>query len=385
MRPTRLVAAALLALSALAGAAQALERFPPPDFETQYRQPVLTFQTRSTEARQWADAGLLVAAMLAGAWLLLARRSRRGMVVLGLASLAWFGFYRMGCICPVGSVQNVCAALLDPARGVPLVVVVLFMAPLVFALFAGRVFCGGVCPLGAIQDVFLFRPVRTPRFIDESLGLLRYLVLGAVVYVVATESFFPLCRFDPFVNLFRFGGRLSTLAWGASMLVLAMFLGRPFCRYVCPYGGLLAILSRWTGRGVGVTPDVCIKCSLCDGACPFGAILRPADEYRAPLRARLAAWLGGAAGTAALAAGGYAASGGRAASAMLGGWFGLVIGVKLVSLCYRGARPEYRVNQAECLSCGRCYMACPMERKRRRERGAAREGGQERIGTDGSR
>jgi polyferredoxin len=51
-----------------------------------------------------------------------------------------------------------------------------------------------------------------------------------------------------------------------------MFVGRPYCRYLCPYGGLLAWCSRLARRGVTITPDKELDCGLCNGACPYGAI-----------------------------------------------------------------------------------------------------------------
>ena len=51
-----------------------------------------------------------------------------------------------------------------------------------------------------------------------------------------------------------------------------MFIGRPYCRYLCPYGALLAILSRFSWHGVTITPDEELDCGLCIDACPFGSI-----------------------------------------------------------------------------------------------------------------
>ena len=72
--------------------------------------------------------------------------------MLAIACLAYFGFYREGCICPIGSIQNVAVALVDPDYAVPYFVIGIFLLPLAAALFFGRVFCGGVCALGAVQE-----------------------------------------------------------------------------------------------------------------------------------------------------------------------------------------------------------------------------------------
>src|SRR5262249_53173468 len=93
---------------------------------------------------QIADVVLMGGAMATSGWLVLKRRSRRALVWLSIGSLAYFGFYREGCICPVGSIQNVAAAVANPHYSIPIVVTTTFVLPLVMALFVGRAFCGGV-------------------------------------------------------------------------------------------------------------------------------------------------------------------------------------------------------------------------------------------------
>ncbi|NIL97025.1 MAG: 4Fe-4S binding protein, partial [Planctomycetales bacterium] len=60
-----------------------------------------------------------------------------------------------------------------------------FLLPLVFTLFFGRTFCAAVCPLGAVQELVSVRHVRVPRWLDQSLGMLAYIYLGAAVILAA--------------------------------------------------------------------------------------------------------------------------------------------------------------------------------------------------------
>jgi NAD-dependent dihydropyrimidine dehydrogenase PreA subunit len=221
------------------------------------------------------DVVLLAAAMGASFWLVVRRRSRYAALGLTIASLAYFGFYREGCICPIGSIQNVSVALTDPGYAIPMVVTAIFFLPLLAALFVGRAFCGGVCPLGAMQELVVLRPVRVPRRLDRALGLLKYVYLGLAVILAIQPSIardFVICRFDPFVGFFRRDGFAHMMAIGGGFLVLGMFVGRPYCRYLCPYGGLLAWVSRLAPRGVTITPGRELDCGLCADACPYGAI-----------------------------------------------------------------------------------------------------------------
>ncbi len=269
---------AMLAGSLAATVPQAPPRFPPPDFTPDYQMPASTYPGARATWRDFADVAVLGAALSAAAYLALKRRSRNGILALSIFSLAYFGFYRAGCICPIGGIQNVTLALVNRSYAVPLVAVLFFALPLVFALLFGRVFCGGVCPLGAIQDLVLIRPVRVPLWLQKALGVLPLVYLGAAVLFAALDTMFIICRYDPFVSFFRLGGSFGMLVAGGVVLLLSVFIGRPYCRFACPYRVLLGLCSRVAWRHATVTPDECITCSLCEGECPFGAIRRPTPE-----------------------------------------------------------------------------------------------------------
>lgn len=234
----------------------------------------------TTIGRQIFDLVLLAVAMGLAAWITLKRRSRALAVALTISCLAYFGFFREGCICPIGSIQNVVTSMVDPAYAIPYFVIGIFMLPLVAALFFGRVFCGGVCALGAIQELVLLKPVEVPGWLDRVLGSFKWIYLAtAVVFAVLPPESrdFVICRFDPFVGFFRFTGTFPMLLLGGIFLLVGIFVGRPYCRYLCPYGALLSVFSRYAWRSVSITPERELDCGLCQKACPYGAI----EEMRA--------------------------------------------------------------------------------------------------------
>ena len=273
-----IIALPLLAVSTAVGEL----RFPPPDFETGYEMPHMTRPLARAQWQETMDVAVLAGALSVGAYLALWRRSRTGMLGLTIFSLAYFGFYRGGCVCPIGAIQNVSLAVADSSYVLPFTVALFFVLPLAFAALFGRVFCAGVCPLGAMQELVLVKPVKVPDWLEEGLGVLPLLYVGVAVLYAVTDTAFVICRFDPFVSFFRLNGRFLILVGGGIVLGISTFVGRPYCRFLCPYAPLLAVISRFAWKRASITPHECVGCTLCDDACPYGAIERPTPEKVSP-------------------------------------------------------------------------------------------------------
>jgi hypothetical protein len=201
------------------------QRFPPPDFEESHHVLPSTYTPAARQIwLQYADAGVLLASLATAVWLIYKKRSRAGLVWLSLFSLAYFGFYRKGCVCPIGSPQNVIYALFNPDYAVPVTVLVFCFAPIVVALFGGRAFCAGVCPQGALQDLVLIKPIVVPPWLEHALGVVPYIFLGAGLICAGTGTGFLICRYDPFVPFFRLSGGTFILTFGAAFLLMGMSL-----------------------------------------------------------------------------------------------------------------------------------------------------------------
>jgi len=354
-------------------------------------------------------------------WLALKKRSRQGLIWMSVFSLAYFGFYRQGCICAVGSVQNVSLALFNTNYSIPLTALLFFIIPLLFALAFGRVFCAGVCPLGAIQELTGLKPVKLPKSVELTLALVPFIYLAIAILFASTNSQFLICRYDPFVGIFRLDAPYTMIIFGALLLLAGIFVNRPYCRFLCPYGVLLNIFSRFAGRHLTITPAECINCRLCEEVCPYDAII-PSDTDQknvAPEKSRkrfilyfllvplfavtgafllynLAPSLSGANSTVRLAREirtekktgieselkdvvAFKESGKteselyneeemiigrfRNGSPWAGAFLGISFGIGMISLTIRTKRNEYKPHQGKCYSCGRCFKFCPIKVK----------------------
>lgn len=414
---TRIVPAFVVVLAATRAAAIEV-RFAPPDFESGYTLPGLIIPAVPAGFGAW-DAAILLAVLSLATWLVFKERSRRGLFLLSIFSVVFFGFYRKGCICPVGSLQNVTAAVLLPDVGVSFVVLSFFLMPLLFALFFGRVFCAAVCPLGAIQELVAVLPIHVASPIDRTLGLFRYVYLGLAVLGVATGAGFLVCRYDPFVGLYRLGHSFNMLLAGGVILLLGVFIARPYCRYLCPYGVLLGWMSRFSKWHLDIPPTKCVNCRLCEDSCPYNAIDMPTPEnviqdrpaglrrvrrlvLLTPCIVLIGALTGGAMHeplsrlhpsvllseriaaedqgliseqslesesfregektTAELHAEALALrSQFKAGGAWLGAFLGLIVALELTGLSTARKRTVFEPHRETCFSCGRCYPYCPVE------------------------
>ena len=256
----------------------AQSRFPKPDFESGYQYPVHHYIIPNEQVWVGIDIALLILLMGFVAWAVIKKGVRLPVILVSLFSVAYFGFFRKGCVCSIGAVQNVSLALVDPSYAISFVVVLMFILPILFALLFGRVFCAGVCPFGALQELVNVKNYKLSKTVTTVLGLIPWIYLVLALLFAVTNSAFIICRFDPFVGIFRFGGDFGLILFGVLLLITSIFTGRPFCRFICPYGALLSLFTRVSVYKVELTKKQCINCDLCRNACPVDAIKPPYDN-----------------------------------------------------------------------------------------------------------
>ncbi len=160
----------------------------------------------------------------------------------------------------------------------------LFTSFLVISFVFRKSFCSWICPVGTVSEYLwklgrsIFgRTFQLPRWADIPLRSLKYLVLGFFAYAVIGMSAASIAEFlnSPYalivdVRMLNFFRYLSgTAAWVIFGLVIASIFAQNFwCRYLCPYGGFLGLVSLLSPTRITRNSSTCIDCALCAKACP---------------------------------------------------------------------------------------------------------------------
>lgn len=160
----------------------------------------------------------------------------------------------------------------------------LFLAFVLTSLLLKKAFCSWLCPVGTFSEFlwklgrhFLGRNLHLPRWVDLPLRSLKYILLGFFVFVIGTmsaeaiESFmqtpYGLLADVKMLNFFRYIG--STAVIVIAVLVFASLLVKNFwCRYLCPYGGLMGLVSLLSPVKIRRDAEACVNCGKCANACP---------------------------------------------------------------------------------------------------------------------
>ena len=192
--------------------------------------------------------------------------------------------------CPIGAAQ---ASL--SARKPKFPFYVLGWLALV-GILVGRFVCGWLCLFGLIQELLYKIPtpkLKIPPKADRVLRVLKYVFLGVFVilfplilrdeYGISAPYF---CKWICPVGMLEGGIPLLLLdkalrpaahflyAWKFALLVLALvsavFIHRPFCKYVCPLGAFYALFQKISFLRLRFDGDSCVNCGKCARICGMG-------------------------------------------------------------------------------------------------------------------
>ena len=169
--------------------------------------------------------------------------------------------------------------LLDP------IIFILWCAAAVTMLLWGRaVYCGWLCPFGALQELinqfarYIKLPqVELPWAVHERLWAIKYLILLGL-FGISLDSLALAEQFaeiEPFKTTFllKFDREWPFILWAVLILVINLFNRKTFCRYLCPLGAALSVsnsvrLFDWLKR----RPECGSPCKICAKECEIQAI-----------------------------------------------------------------------------------------------------------------
>ena len=233
-----------------------------------------------SRVRPWVQTGFL------GVWLAPAGRWLHGIpgCVFHCYSCPLSAF-----ACPIGVMANY-AALLPVVGEVPYLLIGVL---LLVGAAGGSLVCGWACPFGFLQD--LLGKITTRKIILPSwTGFVRYIVLGGLVILLPLilgykgipfeKQVISICRLCPAGALEAGlpysaqsllagnGWIMSGLKTGIllSFFAAALVIHRPWCRVLCPLGGLLALFNRFSLFHLRFNPQQCVECNLCRSRCSMG-------------------------------------------------------------------------------------------------------------------
>lgn len=160
----------------------------------------------------------------------------------------------------------------------------LLLAFVTMSLLMRKSFCSWLCPVGTISE-YLWKTGRktfrrnfaAPRRLDIGLRGLKYLLLAFFVWAVGGMSVGAIEQFilSPYglvadvkmLNFFRHMGLTAAAVTGV-FLIGSIFVKNLWCRYLCPYGALVGLVSMLSPMRIRRDPDTCIDCAKCAKACP---------------------------------------------------------------------------------------------------------------------
>ncbi len=186
-------------------------------------------------------------------------------------------------ICPFGGVVSIYNLLTvgDYIQKIHSSALVLMGLVFLLAVLLGPVFCGWICPLGTFQEwigkigkrIFKKRyNLFVPKRLDGFMRYFRILVLVWVIYIIAKTGLLVFSNVDPYYALFNFWtGEVAIQALVIISLTAigSLFVERPWCKYLCPYGALLGFTNKFRIFNLYRDKNTCISCDICSKSCPM--------------------------------------------------------------------------------------------------------------------
>ena len=160
----------------------------------------------------------------------------------------------------------------------------ILVAILLASLLVKKAFCSWLCPIGTLSESLWLlgqkifgRNLILPRWFDYSLRSLKYLLLAFFLWSILAMDTSSLERFiySPYnkvadIKMYLFFAQISGVALGTILVLIALsvVIKNFWCRFLCPYGALLGVVSLLSPLKITRIKSTCIDCEKCTKACP---------------------------------------------------------------------------------------------------------------------
>jgi polyferredoxin len=158
---------------------------------------------------------------------------------------------------------------IEAGRSIPLIFFTLVGVISTFSVVGNKLFCGWVCPLGAIQEIP--QRIKLSKRLREKIRItlpfrvtnaIRVVIFAVFVAVVFTAGASVYDYFNPF-EFFHWKFGVTAVIAMTVTLVAAVFVFRPFCYIACPIGLLTWLIEHVSFARIRVDKDECNMCEAC--------------------------------------------------------------------------------------------------------------------------
>jgi len=167
---------------------------------------------------------------------------------------------------------------------------ILLMIFVIISFLLKKGFCSWICPFGLLSEYLtkmhkkIFdRQFKLPKWLDYPLRSFKYLLLFFFVYAVFWEMTVPVLQkfiYSPYnrisdIKMLFFFTRMDQMTTWILVLLVLFSLAIPYfwCRYLCPYGALLGIISWLSPLKIRRNIKTCIDCEECTLTCPSNILV----------------------------------------------------------------------------------------------------------------
>jgi polyferredoxin len=133
-------------------------------------------------------------------------------------------------------------------------------------LIVGRFFCGYPCPVGALQEFFYELPSKKVTINQKNANFVRGIVF-LVMILLAGFAGFSLFGFLDIYLIFSLTSLLIMIPSLAAVILVSIFVYRPWCRIICPFGFIAWVLGRASFFKINQNKN-CNECYICESVCP---------------------------------------------------------------------------------------------------------------------